>query len=390
MASPSELTLDYKPNPNNYPMMQKPLGDQNDQPTQKLEDFLARLEEERLKIEAFKRELPLCMQLLNNGIGILHSHIYIYFICRSPQLISLFYPKKNYLYNLHNLVQLLIETNLTNFFLSIFFLKTAIYIFEFYIYPMHLSSNSSYNNNYGQKPPVLEEFIPITSTGPDKPATTASEKPNWMLSAQLWSPPSDPSPKPIDTNKNRNGGAFLPFSKEKANGNNNNSNKGEKLLTVSPATAAAGSGNRKARRCWSPDLHRRFVNALQMLGGSQVATPKQIRELMKVDGLTNDEVKSHLQKYRLSTTQATPAPTTSARQQPLSYRRRAPSLPAASAGDLSESIDDGDGGEEREVEEEDDEDDNDEEVMEEVKVEDKALVVAVDSNGSGGDVALKF
>lgn len=26
-----------------------------------------------------------------------------------------------------------------------------------------------------------------------------------------------------------------------------------------------------------------------------MATPKQIRELMKVDGLTNDEVKSHLQ-----------------------------------------------------------------------------------------------
>lgn len=26
-----------------------------------------------------------------------------------------------------------------------------------------------------------------------------------------------------------------------------------------------------------------------------VATPKQIRELMQVDGLTNDEVKSHLQ-----------------------------------------------------------------------------------------------
>ncbi|RRT38376.1 hypothetical protein B296_00055729, partial [Ensete ventricosum] len=58
---------------------------------------------------------------------------------------------------------------------------------------------------------------------------------------------------------------------------------------------------RKARRCWSSELHRRFVLALEQLGGAQVATPKQIRELMKVDGLTNDEVKSHLQKYRLHT-----------------------------------------------------------------------------------------
>uniref|UniRef100_A0A0A9H211 HTH myb-type domain-containing protein n=1 Tax=Arundo donax TaxID=35708 RepID=A0A0A9H211_ARUDO len=56
---------------------------------------------------------------------------------------------------------------------------------------------------------------------------------------------------------------------------------------------------RKARRCWSPELHRQFVAALDQLGGLQVATPKQIKELMKVDGLTNDEVKSHLQKYRL-------------------------------------------------------------------------------------------
>ncbi|CAN6917922.1 unnamed protein product [Brassica oleracea] len=29
------------------------------------------------------------------------------------------------------------------------------------------------------------------------------------------------------------------------------------------------------------------------------STPKQIRDMMKVDGLTNDEVKSHLQKYRM-------------------------------------------------------------------------------------------
>ncbi|RWW40276.1 hypothetical protein BHE74_00054326, partial [Ensete ventricosum] len=71
----------------------------------------------------------------------------------------------------------------------------------------------------------------------------------------------------------------------------------------SPATATPRlnmqQAPRKARRCWSQELHRRFVLAIQQLGGAQVATPKQIREQMKVDGLTNDEVKSHLQKYRL-------------------------------------------------------------------------------------------
>lgn len=73
MASSSELTLDCKPQ-NSYSMLLKSFGgDQigaiNDQTqTQKLEDFLSRLEEERLKIDAFKRELPLCMQLLDNGI----------------------------------------------------------------------------------------------------------------------------------------------------------------------------------------------------------------------------------------------------------------------------------------------------------------------------------
>lgn len=65
MASPSELTLDCKPH--SYSMLLKSFGDHPDQ-TQKLEDFLSHLEEERLKIDAFKRELPLCMQLLTNGI----------------------------------------------------------------------------------------------------------------------------------------------------------------------------------------------------------------------------------------------------------------------------------------------------------------------------------
>ncbi|KAJ4714943.1 Two-component response regulator [Melia azedarach] len=56
---------------------------------------------------------------------------------------------------------------------------------------------------------------------------------------------------------------------------------------------------RKVRRSWSNELHRLFVDVLNHLGGCHAATPKQIRQLMRVDGLTNDEIKSHLQKYRL-------------------------------------------------------------------------------------------
>ncbi|XP_073018000.1 transcription factor HHO2-like [Primulina eburnea] len=56
---------------------------------------------------------------------------------------------------------------------------------------------------------------------------------------------------------------------------------------------------KKKRRCWSPELHKQFVDSLQQLGGVESATPKQVREMMNVKGLTNDEVKSHLQKYRV-------------------------------------------------------------------------------------------
>ncbi|KAL6546078.1 hypothetical protein OROGR_009952 [Orobanche gracilis] len=68
---------------------------------------------------------------------------------------------------------------------------------------------------------------------------------------------------------------------------------------------------RKQRRCWSPELHRRFIDALQHLGGAKAATPKQIRDLMQVDGLTNDEVKSHLQKYRIHSRRLTANPSSS-------------------------------------------------------------------------------
>ncbi|XP_041009263.1 LOW QUALITY PROTEIN: myb family transcription factor EFM-like [Juglans microcarpa x Juglans regia] len=320
MASPLELSLDFKPH--SYSMLLKSFGGQSEQ-TQKLEDFLSRLEEERLKIDAFKRELPLCMQLLSNALEAHRQQLRAYRSAnQGPRpVLEEFIPLKQ---------------------------STS------------ESSEKSSNN---------------------------SDKANWMTSAQLWSQASDGTkpqstilfhnepeigldtcPKLALDNKQRNGGAFHPFSKERNSFPSPNLRALPDLALASAErqledkkcletengissprredTGKGGSGgvgveqakrpgnssdgqttatttapntnqtHRKARRCWSPDLHRRFVNALQMLGGSQVATPKQIRELMKVDGLTNDEVKSHLQKYRLHTRRPSPNPQTAGAQAP--------------------------------------------------------------------------
>ncbi|XP_047309013.1 myb family transcription factor EFM-like [Impatiens glandulifera] len=276
MGSPSsELTLEFKPY--TYSMLLKSFGE--DQTGQNIEDFLTRLEEERQKIDAFKRELPLCMQLLTNAME------------ASKQQLQ------------------------------------------------------SYKATHVQKPAVLEEFIPIKNNNINKSSSELSlDKKNWMTSAQLWNGNVKQTTLKEDLNdvgfnvspKQRKGGdrggGFLPFSKEMSSNlpaapplpelalASVEMEEDQKWAISGGGNNVSGGGstnnqtNRKARRCWSPDLHRRFVNALQMLGGSQVATPKQIRELMKVDGLTNDEVKSHLQKYRLHTRRPSHSPQTTSGQ----------------------------------------------------------------------------
>ncbi|GAA0160159.1 hypothetical protein Leryth_027501 [Lithospermum erythrorhizon] len=297
MASPTELSLDCKQH-QSYSMLLKSFGEHNntnDHHSHKLEEFLARLEEERLKIDAFKRELPLCMQLLTNAVETYKQQLQSF---RTP---------------------------------------------------------TTTTTNCQSTKPILEEFIPLKNgnfEGSSEKVTINMNMPdnkeNWMTSAQLWvqTAPTDhekgtnqqqptiltkPSSPKEETHQKRNngegGGAFLPFQQERRTlpelglaSSDDKENEDKMIIPSVHHQAELGKGEsqstiinnhttqtnttqtqRKARRCWSPDLHRRFVNALQMLGGSQVATPKQIRELMKVDGLTNDEVKSHLQKYRLHT-----------------------------------------------------------------------------------------
>ncbi|KAK9114819.1 hypothetical protein Syun_021616 [Stephania yunnanensis] len=283
------------------------------------QEYLDGLEEERRKIQVFHRELPLCLDLVNQAIERCRRQLQSYSERSTEE---------------------------------------------------HGEDEELEEETSSGEGPVLEEFIPLKRITAVSAATTSSisecehyqsesvdrsgdnnlgNKVDWLRSVQLWTnnhnqtstsdSPNQDSRKSsvIEPPKKMNGGAFHPFRKEKSE------SAATTTTTITTTTAAATAttatanavaarpamvptaaasstadnggnksggedrqnkgqqANKKARRCWSPELHRRFLQALQQLGGSHAATPKQIRELMKVDGLTNDEVKSHLQKYRLHT-----------------------------------------------------------------------------------------
>lgn len=68
---PPELSLDLRPSYvpktiSDFLSGISRIGDVSERVT-KLDEFLKRLEEEMRKIDAFKRELPLCMILLSDG-----------------------------------------------------------------------------------------------------------------------------------------------------------------------------------------------------------------------------------------------------------------------------------------------------------------------------------
>ncbi|CAD6337114.1 unnamed protein product [Miscanthus lutarioriparius] len=56
-------------------------------------------------------------------------------------------------------------------------------------------------------------------------------------------------------------------------------------------------GKKKAKVDWTPELHRKFVQAVEQLGIDK-AVPSRILEIMGIDSLTRHNIASHLQKYR--------------------------------------------------------------------------------------------
>ncbi|KAK7310393.1 hypothetical protein RJT34_07873 [Clitoria ternatea] len=264
-----------------------------------LDDFVAKLELEYAKIHAFKRELPLCMLLLNDAISALKMESAKCRAHKSESVLEEFIPlKKEYDHMEEIEKENERRDNKKNWMSSVQLWNTHNNI-------NHNCDKKQNKNNEEERDGVAEELFKygrnrngIGGRGfvmrfPTYPAAKEEKEDCVVNGLSLQIP-----------------GTVTKTSRE---GCGSTTSSG-RVVSSSHSALPQPQTARKQRRCWSPKLHHRFVKALEELGGSQAATPKQIKEHMRVDGLTNDEVKSHLQKYRLHTRRVLPATANTANQ----------------------------------------------------------------------------
>ncbi|KAF1002864.1 hypothetical protein AG4045_001415 [Apium graveolens] len=258
MSFRSELTFHCKPHDSSSMLLKSYGGDQQTTVTtdqaQKLEDLLSCLEEECHKIDAFKRELPLGLQLLDNGI---------------PDILLLpFYTKQ----------------------------------------PTIPSASPEETQSIGfvgsRKPGNGADFLPFSKERNSRPCTIGALPELALVSVdketedKKWTERIDN--KISNCSRGENPALTAEMTIER----------GKRVIFEYPQTISTNTGvtsttslqtRRKARRCWSPDLHRRFVNALQMLGGSQ---GKEIRTCIT---LSWPICSSEGDKYRIHTKRPSPS-----------------------------------------------------------------------------------
>lgn len=150
--------------------------------------------------------------------------------------------------------------------------------------------------------PSPEELMPLSQTliSPDLALAFDIRNPNNSTtnhSSQTPPPPPPPPPSNLASNSMNCGtpisSSVAPPTQPNSSEFDNSGEMGSGAAGDEPARTL-----KRPRLVWTPQLHKRFVDAVAHLGIKN-AVPKTIMQLMSVDGLTRENVASHLQKYRL-------------------------------------------------------------------------------------------
>ncbi|XP_019091137.1 PREDICTED: putative two-component response regulator ARR19 [Camelina sativa] len=93
---------------------------------------------------------------------------------------------------------------------------------------------------------------------------------------------------------------FNVFNKHNYNHKTRNQDSGERNIEI--IDKRVWKKTRKQRMTWTKDLHKKFLEAIEINGGIEKANPKVLLDClqgMKIQGLTRNNVASHLQKHRI-------------------------------------------------------------------------------------------
>ncbi|KAG8646414.1 transcription factor MYBC1 isoform X2 [Manihot esculenta] len=161
--------------------------------------------------------------------------------------------------------------------------------------------DSNWFSRWEEELPSPEELMPISQTliTPDlalafdirNPTSTATTNTTSLLQQNQPPPPPAPPPPTATTPSPNN-----PLQSSQPNSAEYAADSAD--LVSGAAGDEPARTLKRPRLVWTPQLHKRFVDAVAHLGIKN-AVPKTIMQLMSVDGLTRENVASHLQKYRL-------------------------------------------------------------------------------------------
>ncbi|KAL0337893.1 UNVERIFIED_CONTAM: Transcription factor MYBC1 [Sesamum calycinum] len=146
--------------------------------------------------------------------------------------------------------------------------------------------DSNWFSKWEEELPSPEELMPLSQSliTPDLAIAFNIPSPQQALH---HTPPHPPQHPPQSTAHSSQPNSSAEFDSPEGGGGGGGTGSDEPARTL-----------KRPRLVWTPQLHKRFVDAVAHLGIKN-AVPKTIMQLMSVDGLTRENVASHLQKYRL-------------------------------------------------------------------------------------------